>query len=322
MLKNRLCLSKDFFFKKCFLKGVPFEILIEITNKCNLRCIMCGRTKNPPPSEGNVNFFLFQRILEENRDYLELVLLHGLGEPLLNPNIFKMIQLCHKLRVRTELSTNATVLSEEVCLRLLNSGLDAIIFSLDAASKQTYEKLRKGAVYEKTLHNTKLFLEKKKYLDSKIFCVAQMVILPENRKEIKSFNKMWKAFGVNAVRFKRDEVIGVNNNRQLKRKLCHFLWSGPFYVRYDGEVFPCCWSYNYNETSLGNLSTHSLKELWNGERMVWMRKMHRQERGNEIPACASCLAPQPNIILVLGSFILGAFRIRTMIPFFEKLTNL
>jgi MoaA/NifB/PqqE/SkfB family radical SAM enzyme len=119
--KNRLCLLKDFFYKRLFLTGMPLELLIEVTNKCNLRCIMCSRTKNPPTSEDYINFSLFQRILDQAKDHIELVLFHGLGEPLLNPNIFKMIQLCHKLKIQTELSTNATVLSKKVSLRLLNS---------------------------------------------------------------------------------------------------------------------------------------------------------------------------------------------------------
>jgi hypothetical protein len=73
---------------------------------------------------------------------------------------------------------------------------------------------------------------------------------------------------------------------------------------------------------LGNLNTHSLKELWNGEKMVWIREMHRQGKRNEISACALCLTPQPIGILTFSSFIIGVFRSRTLLPILEKISTL
>ena len=86
-----------------------------------------------------------------------------------------MLAIAKEMGVPSGISTNATILTEESSRRLIQAGLDYIIFAFDGATKATYEKYRKGAEFEKVRENILGFLKVKKELKSKIFCIVQMV---------------------------------------------------------------------------------------------------------------------------------------------------
>src|SRR5207247_6394909 len=89
---------------------------------------------------------------------------------------------------------------------LLDSDLDYVILAFDGATKETYEKYRLGATFEKTRENILNFLQKKLDRKSPIYAVLQMVLLKENSHEIEAYRKLWAVPGVDEIRFKRDEV--------------------------------------------------------------------------------------------------------------------
>ena len=85
---------------------------------------------------------LFKKIIKQIEE-LEVpsIKLNWRGEPLLNPKILEFIDLAKKAGViEVSINTNATTLDEKKAEKLINSGLDQIIFSFDGGSKKTYEK--------------------------------------------------------------------------------------------------------------------------------------------------------------------------------------
>ena len=93
-IANRLRLLRDFLGRKEKTKGLPLEIGIEITNICNFACIMCpyqDMVKKKIRRQGKMSFSLFKKIVDEISSFAELIYLHGLGEPLLHPQLFKFI---------------------------------------------------------------------------------------------------------------------------------------------------------------------------------------------------------------------------------------
>src|SRR5262249_11850487 len=131
---------------------------------------------------------------------------YGIGEPMLHPQLFDMIRHCKTHGVATGISTNATTLNETRGRELIASGLDYLIFAFDGTTPEVYEKYRKGANFNKVRQNILNFLRLKKELRSNIFCIVQMVRLPENEHQIRDFFKMWNIEGIDAVRIKEDEV--------------------------------------------------------------------------------------------------------------------
>lgn len=158
-LKNKLLLLRSYILRRPYSDGIPSHFVVESTNKRNLSCPMCSRSMSP--SFGHMGFELFRKIVDENRDAIELLLPFGAGEPLMNPRIFDMIAYCKRAGIKTELSTNATLLNREMSLKLLDSGLDYLILAFDGATPEVYEKYRKGAKFEKVRQNILEFLRLK-----------------------------------------------------------------------------------------------------------------------------------------------------------------
>ena len=81
------------------------------------------------------------------------MMLIGLGEPFMDPQIFERIEFCHRHSISTLLSTNGTFLDERIAARVLDSPLEQITLSFDGAKKETFEFYRKGAKFEKVRDN-------------------------------------------------------------------------------------------------------------------------------------------------------------------------
>ncbi len=325
-MRNRLGLLGSYVFRKSRVPGGPLSLAIESTAKCNLFCPMCPReTLYFPPRD--MDLPLFRKIIDEGKDWLEFAVPYGVGEPLLNSHIYEMIAYCRQQGVPTGISTNATTLTREASRKLIEAGLDYIIFAFDGATRETFEQYRKGADFEQVRNNILGFLEVKKALRSRIFCIVQVVRLKDNRTEIPEIVRMWRIAGINEVRVKKDEVHnegssipGDNGNRPALKSPCHLLWRGPMYVHYDGTVFPCC--YIYPSEPVGNFQKSSLRKIWNSEGMVRLREAHIRGDLSDYEACQNCPAARPKLPVTLGSFLINTHTVRKAIPFFERLAQL
>src|SRR5204863_6936582 len=203
-LRNRISIAASYFRRKAVLSGGPIEITLESTAKCNLYCPMCPRHIYTFDNE-NMDLDLYRKIVEDCKDYVEFIWPYGIGEPMIHPSIFEMIRITRDAGIRTGMSTNATLMDDKRTDMLLDSGLDYVILAFDGATKETYEKYRIGATFEKTRANILAFLRKKPTRDASVYVVLQMVLLKENMSEIDAYRMLWWIPGVDEVRSKRDE---------------------------------------------------------------------------------------------------------------------
>jgi radical SAM protein with 4Fe4S-binding SPASM domain len=323
-LLNRLSIAASYFRHKAVLNGGPIEITLESTAKCNLYCPMCPRHIYTFDNE-NMDLELYKKIVRDCREYVEFVWPYGIGEPMIHPNIFEMIRIAREAGIRTGMSTNATLLDDRRADLLLESGLDYVIFAFDGATKQTYEKYRLGATFEKTRENILSFLSKKLERKSPLYVVLQMVLLRENTSEIEAYRRLWSVKGVDEVRFKRDEIQIADSKlpdvefKTQRRNPCHLLWRGPLYVRYDGLAYPCC--YMYDEPAFGDLKRQSVMEVWNSEPMVKLRQAHLKGDLSAYPVCQTCQAARPSKPAFYGSLAVNSLTVRKVVPALEKLAR-
>ena len=325
-IRNRLSLLKAYVSGESRVNGGPLTLTIESTAKCNLSCPMCLRQRVYFPPR-NMDFSVFRKIIDEGKDTLEFAVPYGVGEPLLNPEIFDMIRYCKEKGIPTGISTNATILSEEYSHRLIESGLDYITFAFDGVNREIYETYRKGADFDKVRSNILTFLRVKRALRSDIFCIIQMVALKENRRDGPALSRMWKREGINSVRIKKDEVHNEgsaipddNKTRPPRRHRCYQLWRGPMYIHYDGTGFPCC--YTYPEDAIGNIKRNTLREIWNSERIVRMREAHIRGDLRDYEACRNCPAARPRLPVTLASFLFNTHTVLKTVPFFERMAQI
>ncbi len=269
----------------------PEIFQLELSSKCNLACIMCPHPILIQRAKEHLDFELFKTIID--RDALpqtKVMGLHLLGESLLHPRFLEMVKYMIDRKVEPEVATNGTVLTEKMAWGLCQSGLKKIWLSFDGGTKETYEKIRVGANFEKTVFNIKRFLEINKTYDSPIKIIIQMVGQPENKDDLENFYNLWAGQGaIVKVKFLDtwagtmflDEVP----NPPGERTPCE----EPFNrvaVLANGDVVPCCrdWSGSY---VYGNLKEQSLQEIWDGHKAESLRQEH--VTGNYISEpCLSC----------------------------------
>lgn len=314
-LINRLNIYRDFVKNKTVVLGLPIEIGIEMTNRCNLKCPMCAREEMTRPI-GDMPMELLTKIIDEIACYAELIYLHGDGEPLLHKHIYEAICYARGRKLRVGLSTNATLLTANNARLLLDSGLDYLILPVDGVTKQTYEKIRVNAVYEQVVENIRGFMELKKKRKSKTFVVIQFIEMEQNYKEKGAFLNYWKMYHPQVLRVK--PIVALTGARCISgnKTPCFYLWRQSM-IDWDGTVFACCADTNsvYN---LGNVLDRSLREIWNGPLLSRLRQLHIEKKQSQISICNTCNLPQPNKFSILSSTFVDGLTLKKILPHIEN----
>lgn len=135
---------------------LPIRIQIENTNRCNLHCIMCGRRFRKVP-DSDLPGEVYERLLQEVRPVY--VTLNGDGEPLLDPGLEEKIRAAKRWGCAVAMPTNMTLLNRVRAPRLLESGIDLLTISLDGATGESYQAVRKGADFERVKANIRDLLD-------------------------------------------------------------------------------------------------------------------------------------------------------------------
>jgi radical SAM protein with 4Fe4S-binding SPASM domain len=143
--------------------SLPTELQVEVTGSCNLRCQMCLVRYRPALSRvaGSMPLETFRRAADALPD-LRVITLQGLGEPLLAPDLFEMIDYAASRNIRMGFNTNGTLLSADVADRLVAAGLSWLHVSVDGASAATYETIREGSDYGRVWQNVAGLVEAKR----------------------------------------------------------------------------------------------------------------------------------------------------------------
>ena len=217
-----------------------------------------------------------------------------MNEPLSNKNIFKIINYAKKLNFDDiYFISNGYLLNEKNSLRILESGLTKIMFSLDAFSPETYSERRlknkKPANYSKVIKNILNFLDIKKKKNKKFPLVkVSFIVMKTNKHEVKKFKKFWEN-KVDAIHIQKfvdyeDKSLVTNHVNEARCNMPMFRLS----IKSDGNVRPCCLGYGEN-ISLGNIYKETLLNIWNSKFMKNFQQMHLQNRAYENKFCTKCL---------------------------------
>jgi radical SAM protein with 4Fe4S-binding SPASM domain len=324
VLKNRWLLANALLKGKALHSSSPQEIIIEVTNRCNLRCPMCIRTHLEALETKDLSLEEFNILLNRITNKTERIFLAGLGEPLLNPEIVAIIHKCSERGLRTTIHTNATLLSAELSCALLSAGLSSISISFDGATEETYEYYRCGADFNKVKQNILNFLEIKRALRTKVLVEIQMVIFKRNLKEINLFFDMWSIRGVDFIRIKNDHMrvsdeSGIEENNLIFKKksgCCAILWRGPATIDVDGMVYPCCMNSRDN-LILGNIFSENMENLWCSDLANKLRNDFVKKRA-KLATCRQCNIPLLPLFPCACGTLLNPFLSRKMLALIER----
>jgi len=141
----------------------PVCLYLETTNRCNLLCQHCPRTFASVERPADLSFDQMKAITDQVPNLRQAVL-HGIGEPLINKDLPKMIRHLKDRDVYVLFNSNGTMLYDHIQRQLLSSGLDEYRISLDAADAKTFEKVRGLPRFDLIVNNTRDFVALKKKL--------------------------------------------------------------------------------------------------------------------------------------------------------------
>jgi MoaA/NifB/PqqE/SkfB family radical SAM enzyme len=285
---------------------VPWEVYVQVSRRCNLRCAMCGHEVWQSNS-GFMEEPVFDRVLAECAagGIKKVNILAGQGEPMLHPRIFEMLEKAVGGGFDVHIVTNGTPLTPERCQRLGKLGLASIQFSFAGWDKDSYEGVYIGSKFERTLANLKAMQEATAGTRTEFFVKA--VVADENWAEVSRRTRAFLAshgidnvFTVAANNFggtvkcgKFDQRHGVWTLKTLdhqRRMPCRVMLSAVG-VFCDGTVTACgCYDSNA-QLKIGHIMENSLVEIRHGAAFRRILDAFRAGDLTGIPMCSACDDP-------------------------------
>jgi MoaA/NifB/PqqE/SkfB family radical SAM enzyme len=165
---------------------LPPMIELEITIRCNLRCVMCTQ----PFWSAAVADMPWERFvsivdnLALGGGYAPRVELHGVGESLLHRDFFRMAGYLRERGATVQLTSNFTLLDDRAADRLLQLGINGVRASIDGGTRETYESIRVGAKFDRVIANARGFAAKRLAVSPRPSFIINSVISRRNVMEI------------------------------------------------------------------------------------------------------------------------------------------
>ena len=271
----------------------PPYLQIEPTSICNYRCVFCFQTDNKFNKRssgfmGHMKLETFKLLIDQAEGNIEFISLASRGEPLLCPDIKKMLSYTREKFLNLKMNTNASLLDEKMSHSILKSGVKTLVFSADAADSKLYSKLRVNGKLEKVFQNIKKFqyIRMKHYQSSKIITRVSGVKV-NNQQNLDEMEKYWGDLvdQVAFVNYVPWENVYQSNHTGIKLP-CSDLWRRMF-VWWDGKVNPCDVDYK-SELSSGHIKNNSISELWKSVKYNKLRQHHESKLRNKISPCNRC----------------------------------
>lgn len=189
--------------RAAFAQIQPHCVFIEVTNHCNLLCETCPRTFTSYEEPQTLSWENFLKIVEQFPD-MERAVLHGIGEPLINKDLPRMIAHLKARGVYVLFNTNATLLTETWSRHLISSGLDEMRCSVDGANPKTYAQIRGAPLLHKVTQNLADFVRIQRELGAQTPRASiWMTGMKENIAELPALLHLAAKIGISEVYVQR-----------------------------------------------------------------------------------------------------------------------
>ncbi|MFO0982666.1 MAG: radical SAM protein [Planctomycetota bacterium] len=299
----------------------PTRLQIETTAKCNFRCGSCMHSFEGYDRRnlGHLSRDRFRHVLEEIPGLKEMEL-QGVGEPFLNPDAVDIIRLATLRQIHVHTFTNGSMLTPDLCDRIIASYLHSLTISVDGGTPETYAALRPGGKLEQTIDNVRhMIAAKRRAGTSHPYLNFMVVVSQRNVREIPlildlarelsdirnvSFTKLsfllapeWQDLRIpdqqahELVQRYGNEWNGLGiqfyfaDMSTEERRACW--WPRQWvYISVEGYVTPCCNFHDPRQFNLGNIFMRPFVDIWHGEAYRQFRS--RLEAGRFRRECATC----------------------------------
>ena len=270
---------------------LPGRVLLDLATDCNLRCPMCPVWGSEDDEAidtvtGVMDVAASRKLLDEMMMAKPLIQPNMYGEPLLAPNLREQIADMKSRGMAVAMNTNGLTLNESLAEFFVEQQVDSVMFSIDAATRETLRKIRG--------------IDKLENLDAAVFRLMKMrgdadyprvgvpfTIQDGNRHEVDTFVARWVGV-VDVVRmgliFENGTFPGMET--PAERLPCPAIYN-TLPVHNDGHVTICCLD-GFKTTNMGNVFETSVSEVWDGEEFAKARYYHETGQWEKVPFCQPC----------------------------------
>lgn len=278
--------------------ALPVNMLVEVTNACNHKCIFCAHSKMSR-KVGMMDMELYKRIVKQAYDGgTREIGFYMTGEPLLNNRIKEYVSYAKSLGFQyLYITTNGVYANLEIMKGLIEAGLNSIKFSINAGTVETYKKIHGRDDFEQVLFHLERLSEyiKSENLETGLF--VSCAVCRQNKDEIELLRNRIKdcvneftspaAYNYGGNMYEIRESIMVSPDYKPMKIPCNMLFN-QLHITWEGYLNACCVDFD-NYLAVADLNKMSLLEGWNSGPMVALRKMHLE---NKIPSdimCYNCM---------------------------------
>ncbi len=283
-----------------YIPDFPLTVSLEFVNRCNLSCQMCY-TINHADKKSTLELREIAEIMAECGANGLPAAVVGMGsEALIFKGARDAIAEVRKAGVMDVfLGTNGVLLDASLSEFLVEQRIARIEVSLDAATPETYKKIRGKDELLKIERNLEILIETRKRLNSKLpvirlcFCVQK-----DNIHEQRAFLDKWQG-RVDYIDFQEmvdfgqvDEFRSMGDDASIPAGLpvpastyCAYPFNS-LHVWSNGDVTPCCTFFG-KALTIGNTKQDTLLDIWNGEELAEIRRQLMS--GNLNKVCHACL---------------------------------
>jgi len=291
----------------------PKNSHIEITNSCNLNCVMC-QTKESKRKVGLMKYDLFDHAVNQiTASGINNVALQTVGETFIHHDLDRFVKKLHNNGIKINISTNAQFPDKLISLKENNpDAIDLYRISLESASKEMYELFRRGGKFELLIESFEKIKEYNLNNKNKINVTIKALIGEENLYDLLDIMKLQSKYDfVTGVNFNLiDKNNATNNDNGVSISLgderkgsetssmqLDNLFGGyeycrqPFlgaHVTYNGDVTLCCRDYEA-DLVVGNIKEETLQNIWDSEKSEKLRKKFIPKEKNIVPPTRACV---------------------------------
>ncbi|MFA6860624.1 MAG: radical SAM/SPASM domain-containing protein [Clostridia bacterium] len=248
----------------------PSRVIVEITDKCNFRCLHCFANKNDYELKVESWIKIFNNITKSG---IQGITITG-GEPLLYKELFTLLKQIKLRKTFLTLDTNGSLINEHN-IKLIKKYFKKVRMSYYGLNRSWHANTKSKA------SNTETFLKTIKLLtDAKIFTQIKIPLFKNNVKNLYKIFDQLKDFNINEIVLipilpigRAKNLVGLIGSLQAKRllknydkgnrniKVFKWLKGKHFLIRSNGNVCLHPPIKNISET-LGNAMDRTIEEIW------------------------------------------------------------
>ena len=288
---------------------LPAILYIETTNRCDSLCQTCIRTFQTLEPPKDLTLAELERIVDQF-PRLTRVLLHGIGEPLLNPDLFRMITYLKGRGVTVTFNSDAIGLTEKKRRGLIESGLDELRVSMDAATPDTYRAIRGVATFDRVVENVTALMQLKKELGVAMPRVSLwFTVMRRNIVELPDFVRLAAKVGATQVNVQR--LVHYGEGLAVQEQSVY----GTLTVMEEtllaeasrlSQELEIVLSASGNTTPVESLTPDERERPWSGCQRPWSLS-YITANGNVLPCCISPWTAKDYPGLILGNALAEPF---------------